>query len=141
MHRVTAYGVLAAALLLVSCRGNPEENVTEVANGPFKLMVRSREYHHSGILNVDVCVAEASTRKFPSEDWTQYFFHGYDFTGLSVEWAAKRSLDIDIRFSSGTVSYFRNYAIQRPTGPTPVDFHASIHEGLDAMKETRCVGQ
>jgi hypothetical protein len=132
MSRLTLYSVLAAALLVVSC-SNPEENTTEVANGNFKLMVRSREYHHSGIRNVDVCVAEISSRKFPSDD-TQCFLHGFDFSGLSVEWQTKR--DIDIRFSVGRVTHFTNYPSLTPADSTPVEFHVTIHDGVDPTKKT-----
>ena len=83
MYRLTLYGLLAATLLLVTC-SNPEEHTTEVTRGDFKLMLRSQEYHHSGIRNVDVCVAEASAQKFPSGK-TQCFLHGFDFSGLSSD--------------------------------------------------------
>jgi hypothetical protein len=120
---------LAAAFLLASC-SNPEESVTEVANGPFKLMVRSQEYHHSGIRNVDVCLAEVSAQKFPSNK-SQCFLHGFDFSGLSVGWRTQR--EIDVRFSTGRVTYFMNYPILTPSGANPIEFHASIHEGPDAI--------
>jgi len=137
MYRLTLCGVLAAVLLAASC-SNPEEHTTEVKRGDFKLMLRSQEYHHSGIRNVDICVAEATAEKFPSGK-TQCFLHGFDFSGLSVEW--RTGSEIDICFSSGRVTYFTNYPSLTPTGSTPVEFHASIHEGVDATKKTACAGQ
>ena len=84
MYRLTLCGVLAATLLVPSC-SSPEEHTTEGISGAFKLMLRSQENHHSGIRNVDICVAEASAQKFPSGE-LQCFFHGFDFSGLSVGW-------------------------------------------------------
>lgn len=140
MYRLTLSGVLAAVLLAASC-STPEEHTTEVTEPTreaFKLMVRSQEYHDSGIRNVDVCVAEASAQKFPSGK-TQCFFHGFDFSGLSVGWGS--GLEIHVCFLTGRVAYFTNYAFVTPPGSTPVEFHASIHEGVDATKKTACVGQ
>jgi len=140
MYRLTLCGALAAALLAASC-SNSEEHTTEVpevTRGAFKLMLRSQEYQHSGIRNVDVCVAEADAQKFPSGK-TQCFFHGFDFSGLSVGWRTGR--EIDVCFSSGRVTYFTNYPSVTPTGSTPVEFHASIHEGVDGTKKTACIGQ
>ena len=51
--------------LLVSCKGTPVESVTEVQNGAFKILVRSQEFHHSGSVNVDICVANTSSHNFP----------------------------------------------------------------------------
>ena len=65
-------------------RGTPIETVTEAKDGPFKVLVRSREFHHSGTINVDVCVINGSDPKFPKNEKMQCFLHGFDFSGLSV---------------------------------------------------------
>ena len=39
--------------------GKPEESVTELDHGQFKILVRSQEFHHSGLRNVDICVAKS----------------------------------------------------------------------------------
>ena len=137
MYRLTLCGVLAATLLVPSC-SSPEEHTTEVISGAFKLMLRSQEYHHSGIRNVDIRVAEASAQKFPSGE-LQCFFHGFDFSGLSVGWRTGR--EIDVCFLTGRVRYFTNYSSVIPTGYTPVEFHVSIHEGVDATKQAACIPQ
>ncbi|HEX4604100.1 MAG TPA: hypothetical protein VH724_08920 [Candidatus Angelobacter sp.] len=40
--------------------------MSEIANGPFKVMVRTQEFNHSGSDIVDVCVANASSHEFPA---------------------------------------------------------------------------
>ena len=57
-------GLLLAFMLFA--RGKPNETVTEAKNGPFKVLVRSQEFHHSGTINVDVCVTESSNPTFPN---------------------------------------------------------------------------
>jgi hypothetical protein len=111
---------------LASCRGRPEESVTEVKNGAFKVLVRSQEFHHSGIRNIDVCVAETSSRGFP-EKRIQCLLHGFDFSGLSVKWQSQR--EIEISFDCGRVSTFANYAVVSPDGSLPEEFHAILRDG------------
>ena len=117
---------LLLALMLFG-RGKPNETVTETKNGPFKLLVRSQEFHHSGIINVDVCVADSSNPGFPKNEKLQCFLHGFDFSGLSVKWLSQR--DIEIAFGSGQVTTFTNYAVVYPNGPVPVEFHATLCDG------------
>ena len=45
-------------------RGKPEESVTEVQNVPFKVVIRSQEFLHSGTVNIDICVAETQAVRF-----------------------------------------------------------------------------
>jgi hypothetical protein len=61
MKRLTLYTVCCLVIALSSCMGKPDEKITEVRNGAFKVLIRSQEFHHSGIVNVDLCVANAST--------------------------------------------------------------------------------
>src|SRR6202142_439009 len=61
-------GAVLTALLLafmLFARGKPNETVTEARNDRFKVLVRSQEFHHSGIINVDVCVTDSSSPAFP----------------------------------------------------------------------------
>lgn len=116
-------------VVLGSCSSKPEESVTEVKNGAFKILVRSQEFHHSAIRNIDICVVPISVSKFPKDE-TQCFFHGFDFSSLSVTWRSQQ--EIEIFFRNGRVSYFRNYAFAYPSGPIPVEFHATLCDGCDA---------
>lgn len=120
--------VCCLTITLGACRGTPEQSMTEVENGPFKILVRSQEFHHSAIRNIDICVAETSSRKFPKDE-VQCFLHGYDFSALSVKWREQRG--IQVAFRSGRVSYFRNYAFVYPKGPVPEEFHITLCEGCD----------
>ena len=100
--------------------------MTEVENGPFKVLIRSQEFHHSAIRNIDICVAQTSARKFP-KDKSQCFLHGFDFSGLSVKWESER--EIEISFACGRVTHFTNDAFVYPNGPIPVEFHATLNDG------------
>jgi hypothetical protein len=123
-------GAVLSSLLLafmLFARGKPDERVTEVKNGPFKVLVRSQEFHHSGTINVDVCVAVTSDPTFPNHERWECFLHGYDFSGLSVKWLSRQK--IDIAFDSGQVTTFRNTAFLYPNGPVPVEFHVSLCDG------------
>src|SRR4051812_14914896 len=91
--------ILLGTVLLSSC-DKPKEAVTQVANGPFKVLIRSQEFHNSAIENVDVCVAETSDVRFPKAE-EQCFLHGYDFSGLSVKWRSQNA--IEVSFRSGRV--------------------------------------
>jgi hypothetical protein len=121
--------IFCLMIVLGSCRGKPGESVTQVENGPFKLLVRSQEFHNSGIRNVDVCVAETSDRKFPNDE-AQCFLHGFDFSGLSAKWRAQR--EIEVSFSCATITYFKNFAIVSPHGSVPVGFHVILLDECDA---------
>ena len=117
-------------IALSSCRGKPDETITEVKNGAFKVLIRSQEFHHSGTVNVDICVANISSLGFP-ENRTQCFLHGFDFDGLTVKWQGPQV--IEVSFRSGRVSHFANSAIAYPGGPVPTEFHVILCDGCDAM--------
>lgn len=123
-------GALGSTFLLgivESCiRGIPEENITEVRQGDFKILVRSQEFHHSAIQNVDICVANSSSSAFPKKG-AQCFLQGFDFSGLSARW--KTGTEIEVSFSGGRVTYFTNSALVYPRGPVPVEFHATLCDG------------
>lgn len=124
MHKLTLYTVCCLAIVLQSCAPT-EENVSTFKNGSFKIVVRSREFHHSGSPNVDVCMAKVSDRRIQVKK-AECFLNGYDFSGLSVRWLSAR--DIEISFRCGTVSEFRNYAFVYPRGSVPVEFHAILSD-------------
>ena len=117
--------MLLAAAGLASC-GKPEESMTEVENGRFKIVIRSQEFHHSAIRNVDVCVEETSRHKFPRDN-AQCFLHGFDFSGLSVKWQSER--EIGVSFRSARITHFANYALVSPDGSASVEFHTTLCDG------------
>jgi hypothetical protein len=117
-------GLLLALMLFA--RGKSNEKITEIRNGSFKVLVRSQEFHHSGTINVDVCVANGSSLLFP-ESKLQCFLHGYDFSGLSIKWLSQQN--IEIAFDCGRVTTFTNSALVYPNGPVPVEFHATLRDG------------
>jgi hypothetical protein len=136
--RVGKFGVAAIAfclgvgfslfgpdILVRLMHGKAEESVTDVENGPFKILVRSQEFHHSGTVNIDICVAETSSRTFPTGK-AQCFLEGSDFYKLSAKWYSQH--EIEISFADGTLSQFRNYAFVFPKGSNPVHFHISMRE-------------
>ena len=117
--------VTCMSCALVACRGIPEEHLVEVREGAFKIDVRSREFHHSGTVNVDICVTNVSDPLVP-EGKPQCFFHGYDLDGLTTEWLSERV--ILVRFECGRVSEFSNYALVVNDLPFPAEFHAVLDE-------------
>ena len=126
---ILAVGVAAGLVLFVFpiLRGKPEEHIVELQNGAFKILVRSQEFGRSGIRNVDVCVAEASSRSFPTSR-AQCFFHGFDFSGLSVAWRSQR--DIEVSFRSGYLTQFENTTSVLPTrSSVPEGFHTAVRDG------------
>jgi hypothetical protein len=131
MPRLAISAACCLTILLGSC-SKPEESVTEVKNGVFKVLVRSQEFHHSAIQNIDICVAESSSRGFPNNK-EQCFFHGFDFSGLSVKW--RTECEIEVSFADGRVSYFRNYAIVSPNRSNPVGFHATLRDGCSTESQ------
>lgn len=118
-------GCLLLAFMLFA-RGKPNETVTSTQNGPFKVLVRSQEFHHSGTINVDVCVADSTNPAFPKNK-LQCFLHGYDFSGLTVKWQSGH--DVEVAFGCGTVTTFTNFAFVYPNGPVPVQFHTTLRDG------------
>src|ERR1019366_233291 len=100
MQRLLICGVISLLVVLASCKGKPKENVTEIDRGAFKVLVRSQEFHNSGSLNIDICVANISSRDFPSKE-AQCFLKGYDFYNLAVKWTSEH--EIEISFAGGRV--------------------------------------
>jgi hypothetical protein len=133
MRRLRICTICCLMTLLVSCKGTPVESVTEVQNGAFKILVRSQEFHHSGSVNVDICVANTSSHNFPPESKSQCFLKGYDFSGLSAKWLGPRV--IEVSFSSGRVSHFTNSAFAYPGGPIPEEFHIVLCDGCDTASK------
>ncbi|HEV2401063.1 MAG TPA: hypothetical protein VGS27_29285 [Candidatus Sulfotelmatobacter sp.] len=117
-------GLLLAFMLFA--RGKPNETITELKNGPFKVLIRSQEFHHSGTINVDVCVTDSPNRAFPKNEKLQCFLHGYDFSALSVKWLSDQN--IEIAFDCGRVTNFTNSATVYPNGPVPVAFYATLRD-------------
>jgi hypothetical protein len=103
--------------------------MSEIKEGPFKVVVRTQEMNHSGSQNVDVCVENASSSGFPDNKY-QCFLNGYDFSGLSVKWQGPRV--IEVSFRSGRVSHFTNSAFVYPGGPVPAEFHTLLCDGCNA---------
>jgi hypothetical protein len=125
MKRVPVGIALSLAMFLGSCAPT-EESVAKVENGPFEILIRSQEFHHSSIHNVDICVASSGGRGFPRHK-SQCFLHGFDFSGLSARWLPER--DIQISFTAGRVTHFTNSAFVYPNGTVPVEFHTSLCDG------------
>ena len=136
MHKLTIWTICCLTIVLGSC-GKPEESVTEVKNGAFKMLVRSQEFHHSATVNIDICVAAASSHEFPDSK-AQCFFHGYDFDGLSAKWRGEH--EIEVSFRDGRLSLFRNYAIVSPDGSLPAGFHITLRDGYDPGSNGAGVG-
>jgi hypothetical protein len=109
--------------LLSIIRGKPEETLTAVENSPFKILVRSQEFRHSGTVNVEICVAEISSHTFP-RGGEQCFFHGFDLDGLSARWRGQR--EIEISFADGYVTEFRNYASASNRASSLQGFHITM---------------
>jgi hypothetical protein len=116
---------LTLMLSLAGCRRTTQSQVTEVRHGPFKAYVRSQEFNNSGIHFVDVCVASSSGREFP-ENKIECLLHGYDISGLSVDWKSDR--EIEISFDCGRIEQFSNYAVVSRKDSLPVEFHARLSE-------------
>ena len=132
----SSVGAVLCSLLLafmLFARGRPDEAVTVIQNGPFKALVRSQEFHRSGTINTDVCVAETSSREFPKANGSQCFLHGFDFSDLKVKWLSAQA--IEISFRCGRVSTFRNSAFVYPGGPIPTEFRATLRDECPMIGE------
>ena len=116
---------LWALFALLDSRRPTSETVTEVKNSPFKILVRSQEFHHSGSSIVDVCVAETPTRELPKNE-SQCFLQGYDFDGVSAKWITETN--VQISFRCGRVTSFRNEVVVSPKDALPVGFYATLRE-------------
>lgn len=121
-------------LVLQGCRKITEQSVSEVKNGPFKVMIRSQEFNGSGSKNIDICVSNTSSRVFPDKK-AQCFMNGYDFDGLAIRWLGPQV--IQVSFRSGRVSQFTNSAFVYPSGPVPEEFHIVLCDGCDSQSSDR----
>jgi hypothetical protein len=128
MQKLTFFILGVLSLVMLSCGKPTEENLTEVKNGAYKVEVRSQEFHHSGISNVDICVTDVASTQFPT-DKGQCFLHGFDFSGLTVKWLSERN--VEISFTCGRVSKFSNFAVANGH-PLPVEFHATLNDECNA---------
>jgi hypothetical protein len=124
-------------IFLQSCSRITENKVSETANGPFKVVVRTQEFNNSGSLIVTACVTNSTSQDFPEKAF-QCFLEGYDFTDLSVAWRGPSV--IEIFFRSGRVERFANSAVAYPGGSTPKEFHIFLCDGCEPSKDTRTGG-
>jgi hypothetical protein len=125
MPKSVVHFIFLLTLVLTACDKPTEEKVAEFKNDHYKVVVRSREFHDSGIRNIDICVAEVNSTAFP-EDKGQCFLRGFDFSALSVNWRSLR--DVEISFDCGRVTSFTNFAVISKGLTVPVEFHVSLHE-------------
>ena len=119
------FSLCLLSFIAASCGKPTQESVKEVKNAVFKTEIRSYEFHHSSLFNVDVCIAELNAETFPT-DRGQCFLHGFDFSGLSVKWRSER--DLEIFFECGRVTTFSNFAILSKGRSVPVEIRATLHE-------------
>jgi hypothetical protein len=136
--RPAVFMLYLLSLVMLSCGRPTEENLTEVKNGAYKVEVRSQEFHHSGIRNVDICVADVGSNQFPT-DRGQCFLHGFDFSQLAVKWVSERN--VEISFACGRVSRFSNFAVMSKDHPLPVEFHATLNDECNAAPNRASVPQ
>lgn len=124
--------VCCVVLLLGSCSKVTYEHIQAIKNGPFKAVIRTREFNNSGSYVVDVCVENASDNKFQETKY-QCFMNGHDFNGLGVEWLSPDV--ISVYFRSGRIAYFRNSASVYIHGHISKEFHTLLCDGCAAGKE------
>ena len=137
MQKLTLFVVCSFTLVAISCGKPTEQSLTEVTNGAYKVYVRSQEFHHSGIRNTDICVADANDQ-FPT-DKRQCFLRGFDFSGLAAKWVSERN--IEISFACGRVSQFSNFAVISKGHSLPVEFHATLNDECNAPQNHASVPQ
>ena len=128
MNKLWICAVCCGLLFFSGCRTVTKQKVSETNNGHFKVMVRSQEFNHSGTENVEICVANAASERFP-DSRLQCFLNGYDFSDLSVKWEGPQV--VQVAFRSGRVTRFTNSAFVYPSGPVPVEFHTLLCDGCE----------
>ncbi len=74
-----ALSILQLVAFMLCARGKPDETVTEVRNGSYKVLIRSQEFHHSGSINVDVCGPIAQALHFLRTRSSTVFFTATTF--------------------------------------------------------------
>ncbi len=125
MQRLLTVILCFSVTILQGCRHVTESSISTIRSGNYQLLMRSQEFNHSGIRNVDVCVAEGADNVFPS-DKRQCFLHGFDFSGLSARWTGQRN--IELSFDCGRVDQFRNSAFIYGHGPAPEEFYVTLQD-------------
>jgi hypothetical protein len=119
--------VLGCMLIFIqSCRKVTDLSLSEIENGPFKVIVRTQEFNNSGSRIVDVCVTNTLNHQFPGNG-VQCFLKGYDFDDLSVKWQGPTV--IEVSFRAGRVTHFTNSALVYPDGSIPEGFHILLCDG------------
>jgi hypothetical protein len=93
MKKIMVCVLSCMLIFLQACQTVTRSSLSETENGPFKVMVRTQEYNHSGSDIVDVCVAKISSHEFPDkpDKTSQCFLNGYDFGSLSIQMARTAS--------------------------------------------------
>ena len=128
MQRLLTCALCFLVIFLQACRKITEDSISKVRRGDYQILVRSQEINGSGIRNVDICFAKASDSVFP-KDKKQCFFHGFDFTGLSVRWKSNNA--VEVSFQCGRVDQFRNSAFVYPHGPVPEEFYVTLRDSCN----------
>lgn len=124
MIRISIGTIGLLALALTSC-AKPEDRITEVPNGKFKIDIRYREYLKSGTVNIDVCVADRASNEFPT-DHGQCFLHGFHFNSVSVKWVSDSNAVIT--FDCGRVTTYQNSALITADRKVPDAFNAKLND-------------
>jgi hypothetical protein len=125
MKLTLTFSAACLCLLLQACKGKPEEMQTAVRNGAYKIVVRTQEFHHSGTVNTEACIAPADDTKFPGNE-SQCFLRGYDFSDLSTSW--KSPTEITINFRCGRITHFTNDPIVDHGGAMPQGFYVYLND-------------
>jgi hypothetical protein len=128
MQRILICILCGLAIFVQGCGKITENSISTVRNGDYQVLVRSQEINGSGIHNVDICIAKASDNDFP-KDKKQCFFHGFDFSGLSVNWKSKNT--VEVSFQCGRLDQFRNSAFVYPQGPVPEEFYVTLRDSCN----------
>ncbi len=128
MRKILICMLCCQVIFMQGCRKITEESISNVRNGDYQVLLRSQEMNGSGIRNVDICVAKASDSVFP-KDKNQCFFHGFDFSGLSVNWKSQNT--IEVSFQCGRVDQFRNSAFVYRQGPVPEEFYVTLRDSCN----------
>lgn len=121
--------VFLLGIAITACAQDRTETTHVSMDGRYKILIISQEALRSGIRNIDACVLKSSETGIRSSDRKlQCFLHGYDFSDLTIKW--KSASSILVRFRSGRISQFKNYAVV-PDQTNPVEFHIFLDDGGD----------
>jgi hypothetical protein len=125
MRKLIVFASCCFLLPITACKGKPEETFTDITNGQYKAIIRTQEFHHSGIVNTEVCITHSSDTQFPSSQ-LQCFLRGYDFSNLSASW--KSPTEIVISFRCGRIGRFSNDPILDSDGTLPQGFYVYLND-------------